>query len=123
MRLVAATVPGFGRTKPPEEISIANYAALAGKLAANLGCDVVVGHSYGANIALEMAGSKKFSGPIVLLSPSYSARDEATMFRALSRISRVPLIGPPLWALAMKGMPSAFKKQMPEARRDALVAD
>ena len=56
--------------------------------------------------------------PIVLLSPSYSARDEATMFRTLSRISRMPLIGPPLWALAMKGMPSAFKKQMPEARRD-----
>jgi pimeloyl-ACP methyl ester carboxylesterase len=123
MRLVAATVPGFGRTKPPAEISLGSYATLAGKLAADLGCDVVVGHSYGANVALEMAAAKTFSGPIVLLSPSYSAEDEEKMFRAIARIGRVPVIGPLLWTLAMKGMPGSMKKRLPEARRDVLVAD
>ena len=32
-----------------------NYARLMAGLAADLGCDVVVGHSMGANVALEMA--------------------------------------------------------------------
>jgi len=122
-RLVAATVPGMGRTAAPPDVSVENYAALAGKLAADLGCDVVVGHSMGANIALEMAAAKTFHGPIVLLSPSYSAKDEDKFFRALARIGRVPLIGQVLWSLAMKAMPGSMKKSFPEARRDALVAD
>ena len=32
-----------------------SYAKLAGKLASDLGCDAVVGHSLGANIAVERA--------------------------------------------------------------------
>jgi pimeloyl-ACP methyl ester carboxylesterase len=123
MHLVAATVPGYGRTPPPDDVTIENYAILAGKLAADLGCDVVAGHSIGANIALEMAAAKTFPGPIVLLSPSYSAADEEKPFRAIARIARTPLVGPPLWWLAMKSMPSAMKNSLPEARRDALVAD
>ena len=123
MRLVAATVPGMGRSAPPDEPTMECYAALGGKLAADLGCDVVVGHSLGANIALEMAASHAFSGPIVLLSPSYSAEDEDKTFQVVARAARIPLIGPGLWWLAMKAMPSGAKKLLPEARRDVLVAD
>jgi len=123
MRLIAATVPGMGRTNAPDDVTVENYAILGGKLAADLGCDIVVGHSMGANIALEMAAAKTFSGPIVLLSPSYSAKDEDKVFRALARIGSVPLIGPILWSLAMKAMPGSMKKKFSEARRDALVAD
>ena len=122
-RLIAATVPGMGRTAAPPDVTVENYAALGGKLAADLGCDVVVGHSMGANIALEMAAAKTFSGPIVLLSPSYSAEDEEKFFRVLANIARVPLIGPVLWSVALKGMPGSMKKKFSEARRDALVAD
>ena len=123
MHLVAATVPGFGRTPPPDDVTIENYAILAGKLAADLGCDVVAGHSIGANIALEMAAANTFSGPMVLLSPSYSAADEEKAFRAFARIGRIPIVGPPIWWLAMKSMPSAIKKSFPEARREALLTD
>jgi pimeloyl-ACP methyl ester carboxylesterase len=122
-RLIAATVPGMGRTPAPDDVTVENYASLGGKLAADLGCDVVVGHSMGANIALEMAAAGTFTGPIVLLSPSYSAADEATSFRVISGVSGIPLIGPMLWTLGMKGAPGAFKKQFPPERRGALVAD
>src|SRR4029078_13013025 len=49
LRFVVTTLPGFGGTTPPMEISTENYATSAGRLAADLGCDVVVGHSLGAN--------------------------------------------------------------------------
>jgi pimeloyl-ACP methyl ester carboxylesterase len=45
IRLVAARLPGFGGTPPPEDITMENYGGLAGKLASGVGCDVVVGHS------------------------------------------------------------------------------
>ena len=54
-----------------------SYSKLAGKLASDLGCDAVVGHSLGANIAIEMASAGEFSGPLVLLSPSFSRTDES----------------------------------------------
>ena len=118
-RLIAATVPGMGRTAAPPDVTVENYAALGGKLAADLGCDVVVGHSMGARGS---SSSSRFS-TVVLLSPSYSAEDEEKFFRVLANIARVPLIGPVLWSVALKGMPGSMKKKFSEARRDALVAD
>ena len=57
MRLVAVTLPRFAGTNPPDDLSMENYAELASELAADLGCDAVVGHSVGANVAIEMAAS------------------------------------------------------------------
>ena len=62
VRLVAVTLPGNGGTPAPEDVNIENYSRLTSELAADLGCDVIVGHSMGANVALEMAGSGAFSG-------------------------------------------------------------
>ena len=88
IRFVAATVPGFGGTAPPKDMSMESYSKLAGKLASELGCDAVVGHSLGANIAVEMASAGEFSGPLVLLSPSFSRTDESRFPRALDGLSR-----------------------------------
>ena len=60
VRMIAATLPGQGGSAYPADLSMDNYASMASKLAADLGCDVVVGHSMGANVALEMAGSGEF---------------------------------------------------------------
>ena len=49
IRFVATTIPGFGGTAPPKDMSMESYSKLAGKLASDLGCDAVVGHSLGAN--------------------------------------------------------------------------
>lgn len=54
VRLVATTLPGYAGTPPPLDDSVEAYAGQAGKLAADLGADVVVGHSVGANVAIEM---------------------------------------------------------------------
>src|SRR5262249_35071352 len=86
VRLVAATLPGHGGTAPPEDFSIENYARLASKLAADLGCDVVVGFSIGASVALEMAASGGFPGPVVLLGISLSPQDEPAFLRVMDRL-------------------------------------
>lgn len=71
---------------------------------------------------LEMAASGGFSGPLVLLAPSFSRTDESMFLRALDRLSSVlghlpyaamfKLIG-----VAMKGMP------LPPDRREVLAAE
>jgi pimeloyl-ACP methyl ester carboxylesterase len=121
IRLVAATLPGFAGTKPPDDLSTENYAKLANKLAADVGCDAVVGHSYGANVAIEMAAAHEFSGPLALLSPSFSRRDESKFPRALDRIGVV--LGHLPFAAMLKIIGLAMKGSLPAERHDALVAE
>ena len=121
IRVVATTLPGFGRTPAPEDVSMENYARLAGTLATDLGCDVVVGHSLGANVAIEMVAAGEFSGPVVLLSPSFSREDESKFPRALDRLASV--FGHLPYALMLKIIGPAMKSSLPAHRRDALIAE
>jgi pimeloyl-ACP methyl ester carboxylesterase len=121
IRFVATTVPGFGGTAPPEDMSMESYSKLAGQLVSDLGCDAVVGHSLGANIALEVASAGEFSGPLVLLSPSFSRRDESRFPRALDRLSRV--LGHLPYSLMLKIIGPAMKSSLPPTRREALIAE
>src|SRR5215467_12675353 len=121
IRFVATTIPGFGGTAPPKDMSMESYAKLAGELASDLGCDAVVGHSLGANIALEMAAAGEFSVPLVLLSPSFSRRDESRFPRALDRLSRV--LGQLPYSLMLKIIGPAMKSGLPPTRREALIAE
>jgi pimeloyl-ACP methyl ester carboxylesterase len=121
IRFVATTLPGFGATVPLEDLSVESYARQAAKLAADLGCDVVVGHSVGANVAIEMASAGEFSGPLVVLSPSFSREDESKFPRALDRLSRV--FGHLPYSLMLKIVGPAMKSSLPAARREALIAE
>lgn len=123
VRLIAATLPGHAGTLPPRDLSMENYAALAGALAAERGCDVVVGHSLGANVALEMAAGGHFSGPVVLLSPTFSAPDEPRVLAVANRLGGLPGIGALTWSALVKAMPRAMASSLPPARREALVAE
>src|SRR3954447_954466 len=123
IRVVAATLPGFGRTWHPDDLSVENYAALAGKLAADVGADVVAGHSLGANVAIEMVATGAFDGPVALLSPSFSREDEAKELGAMNRIGRVPGVGLLAWMAMVKVMPRAMKSKLPAESADALAAD
>ena len=112
-RLVAATLPGNVGTPPPTDFSIENYARLAAELAADHDCDVVVGFSMGASVALEMVASGAFEGPLVLLGISLSERDEPAFFRAIVRLGTV-----------LGGLPSAMLMRMTAiAVRTARVSD
>ena len=115
---IATTVPGFGGTAAPADLSMESYSSSASRLAADLSCDVVVGHSLGANVALEMVSAGEFSGPVVLLSPSFSRKDESIFPRALDRLSRV--FGHLPYALMMKLIGPAFGSSLPPARRESL---
>jgi len=105
-----------------DDLSIENLARLAAQCAADLGCDVVVGFSMGANIALEMAASGAFCGPLVLLAPSFSRADEAVFFRLLDRLARV--LGHLPFAALLKMMGPAMKRMpLPPDRREVLAAE
>ena len=121
LRLVATTLPGFGGTTPLTDASMENYAASGGRLAMDLGCDVVVGHSLGANVALEMVAAREFPGPVVLISPSFSREDESRFPRALDRLGVV--FGHLPYSLMMKLVGPAMKSSLPPSRRDVLIAD
>jgi pimeloyl-ACP methyl ester carboxylesterase len=122
IRLVAVTLPGNGGTRAPQDLSVENYARLTAELAERLGCTAVVGHSMGANVALEMAGSGAFTGPVVLLAPSFSRRDEAMVIRVLNRLARV------LGRLPYRAMRSMMRfavkgSPLPRERLAELVAE
>jgi pimeloyl-ACP methyl ester carboxylesterase len=122
VRVVAATLPGFGRTPHSADFSIENHASLAGRLARDVGADIVGGHSLGGNVALEMAASGEFDGPLLLLSPTFSREDEAKELGILDRIGSVPGVGQLTWFAMLKAMPKAMGKRFPAERREALVA-
>jgi pimeloyl-ACP methyl ester carboxylesterase len=122
VRMIAVTVPGMGGTPAPGDLTIENFARLAAQCAADLGCDVVVGFSMGANIALEMAASGAFRGPLVLLAPSFSRRDEAVFFRLLERLARV-LGHLPFTAMLKMTGPMMKQMPLPPARRETLAAE
>lgn len=121
-RLVAATLPGHCGTAAPDDFSIATAARLAGELAAEHACDVVVGFSMGANVALEMVMSGTFSGPVVLLGISMSRRDESLFFRAICRLGDV-LGGLPSAALLKMMGPATKRVRVPAERRAEILAD
>jgi len=122
LRFVTTTLPGFAGTPPLADVGIESYAEAAAGLAADLRCDVVVGHSLGANVALEMAASKSFSGPVVLISPSFSREDEAAFLGVLDRLAHRGLGRFP-YVMALKAIGPAMRKEVPAPRRDVLVAD
>ncbi|MCU7820945.1 alpha/beta fold hydrolase [Kitasatospora sp. DSM 101779] len=123
VRLVAATVPGHAGTVAPRDVSMENYAAITGSFAAEYGCTAVVGHSIGANIALEMVGGGHFAGPVVLLSPTFSRPDESRALAVATRLGRVPGLGAAVWPAMLWLVPKVLADSMPEPRREPLVAD
>lgn len=121
-RLVAATLPGHVGTPPPEDFSVESCARSAAVLAVDHGCDVVVGYSIGATVALEMAASGLFRGPVVLLGVSLSPRDEPAFFRAIVRLGAV-LGGLPTAALMRAAAVAVRGARVSEERRARMRAD
>lgn len=88
VRMVATTLPGMAGSPVTEDVSIPSLSRRASELAAARGCDVVVGFSHGATVALDMVLSGHFKGPVVLLGISLTTEDEARSFRAVVRASQ-----------------------------------
>src|SRR5947199_405601 len=88
-RLIAVTLPGQAGAPASDIYSIEDQARHVAELASNVGADVVVGFSNGANVIVEMVLSDGFSGPVVLLGASLSSKDEPAFFRAIVRSTSV----------------------------------
>jgi pimeloyl-ACP methyl ester carboxylesterase len=119
-RLVAATLPGHAGTPPPEDRSVSHYADLAARWADEHRCDVVVGFSMGATVALEMVTSGRHTGPLVLLGVSLSTDDEPAFFRAFTRISAG--LGHRPVGLLMRGAAMAARRAPVPAEHAALMS-
>jgi pimeloyl-ACP methyl ester carboxylesterase len=119
--MVAVTLPGFGRTVAPEDVTMENYARLMAGFAAEFRCDVVVGHSVGADVAIEMAAAGLFRGPLVLLSPTFSRGDEAKSLTVMNALGRVPGLGTLAWTAMLKLLPRAMRSGLPPKRAQALA--
>ncbi|MFB7620613.1 alpha/beta fold hydrolase [Kitasatospora sp. NPDC056181] len=121
-RLVAVTLPGHCGTAPPEDFAIGTLAGHVGRLAREQACDVVVGFSMGATVAVELLATGAFTGPAVLLGISLSPRDEPLFFRAFCRLGDVLGALPSAALLKLMG-PASRGMRVPPERRAELLAD
>jgi pimeloyl-ACP methyl ester carboxylesterase len=113
VRLVATTLPGMAGAPASGDVSVPALARRGAELAAAQRCDVLVGFSHGATVAMEMALSGQFRGPVVLLGISLSTEDEARVFRTVVRASQK--VGS--WPMA------ALLRLMPLVARSAKTSD
>jgi pimeloyl-ACP methyl ester carboxylesterase len=125
LRWVAATPPGFGGQPVPKgfDPTIEGYAELTAQLAAHLGSDILVGHSYFANVVLELVATGRFTGRAILLSPCFHAEDEEGDTKTLNKLARIPGLGRIVWGMLPKMMKTGMKGKFPESRQDALVRE
>lgn len=122
VRLVATTMPGMAGAPLTSDVSIPALARRAGELAKEHACDVVVGFSHGATVALEMLLSGNFQGPVVLLGISLTTEDEARFFRAVVRASQK--VGRWPMAILLRLMPLVARSaKTPEPHKRELIED
>jgi pimeloyl-ACP methyl ester carboxylesterase len=122
VRLVATTLPGMAGAPLTDDVSIPGLARTAGELAKEHRCDVVVGFSHGATVALEMLLSGTFRGPVVLLGLSLTTEDDAAFFvnavRLSQKVGRWPL-GILLWLVPLM----VRSAKIPEPHKRELIED
>ena len=105
-----------------EDVSVPALARRVGELAEEHGCDVVVGFSHGATVALEALLSGHFRGPVVLLGISLRTEDEARFFRAAVRASQK--VGSWPMAILLRLLPlMARSVKAPEPHKRELIED
>jgi pimeloyl-ACP methyl ester carboxylesterase len=122
VRLVATTLPGMAGAPLSDEVSVPALAARAGDVAKQHECDVVVGFSHGATVALEMLLSGHFQGPVVLLGISLTSEDEAGFFRAVVRASQK--VGSWPMAILFRLLPlMARSAKSPQPHKGELIED
>ncbi|MEV4410793.1 alpha/beta hydrolase [Catellatospora sp. NPDC049609] len=115
---MAADPPGFaGRPVPAGfDYAIETYAALVEDFAARQSADLVVGHSYFANVGIEMAARGAYRGPLLLLSPSLSRADEEHDLISLDEASRTPVLGTLVWLGINPTLKKGMRDRLPSAR-------
>ena len=95
IQLVAGNPPGFkGQPADAEfDYSIESYAKDVETFNSLEPFDLIVGHSFFANVMIEVAARNQYSGPIMLISPSLYREAEGSDTRIMENMCRIPGIG------------------------------
>lgn len=122
---IAAEPPGFAGNEPADDFdySIESYAAIVEQFASDNGIDLIVGHSFSANIAIEIAARGNFNGPLLLLSPSLSREDEEDDLISLYEAGKTPVVGTLVWLGLNPTLKHGMKELLPESRFDELMGE
>ena len=122
VRLVATTLPGMAGAPLTDDLSVPGLAKVAAEQARTQRCDVVVGFSHGATVALEMLLSGAFQGPVVLLGISLTTEVEAGFFVKVIRLSQ--RVGAWPMAILLKLMPLMVRTaRIPQPHKRELIED
>jgi pimeloyl-ACP methyl ester carboxylesterase len=122
---VAADPPGFAGRPVPAGFgySVEEYAGLVEGVAVADSIDLVVGHSYFANVAIEVASRGTYAGRVMLLSPCLRSANEERDLRQLDRVDRIPLVGAIAWLGVNPTIKGSMKGRLPADRLDELVVE
>ncbi|MDI1462526.1 alpha/beta hydrolase [Catellatospora sp. KI3] len=114
----AADPPGFaGRPVPRDfDYRVETYADLVERYAEREAVDLIVGHSYFANVGVEIAARGRYRGKLLLLSPSFSRADEEADLLSLDGASRIPVVGTLVWLGINPSLKKGMRDRLPSAR-------
>ncbi len=122
---MAADPPGFaGRPVPAGfDYTIDSYAEMVEGFAARESVDLVVGHSYFANVGIEIAARGTYGGKLLLLSPSFSRADEEHDLISLDEASRTPVVGTLVWLGINPTLKKGMRDRLPSERFNELFRE
>ncbi len=111
IHIIAGNPPGFKGLPVPNEFnfSIESFASLVEHLAQTESIDLILGHSFSANVLIEVAARKIYKGQIILISPSLTRDAETKELLMLDSFSRKPLLRGIMWWVTYLMMDSIFK--------------
>lgn len=90
------------------------------EFAARAAVDLIVGHSYFANVGIEIAARGAYPGRLLLLSPSFSRDDEEHDLIALDEAGRVPVLGTLVWLGINPTLKKGMRDRLPSERFNEL---
>jgi len=110
VHLIAGNPPGFKGNPLPDDFDfhISSYAAMVEAVAAEEKIDLILGHSFGANLLIEVAFRRKFKGKLMLISPSLNRDAETKDMKMLDKYSRKKLLKGLMWTITYASIKSAF---------------
>lgn len=122
---IAGNPPGFKGLSVPSgfDFSIESFAELYEKLADKEKVDLIVGHSFSANVLIEIAARDNYKGKLMLISPSLYRGAETKELLTLDSVSRKPLISGVMWWVTYQMMSSIFKPYFTDPTELALAVE
>jgi pimeloyl-ACP methyl ester carboxylesterase len=110
VQVIAGNPPGFKGQPVPAgfDFTVEAFAQLVERLAEAEKIDLMVGHSFGANVLIEVAARGTFAGKLLLISPSLDRQAESKDLKSLDGMSRTPLLRSVIWWVTYQMMKSVY---------------